>query len=112
MDFQAELAKWTDLRIDLADEYGKARIDYETLNGLFRVKLSERIKTYRKGMGFDTAITHLLEEQGEGTKQEYKEMLISLAQYKSIRYKIEAVESKIMSIQSLMKHYRNHDGGY
>ena len=113
-DFDKELSKWTSLRWDLAEEYQSAREAYETLNGLFRVMLSERIKDYqenKKNIGFEMAMLNLLSEKGTGTKEDYKDMLRALAKYKSLRYKIEAVESKIMSIQSLMKHYRTQDGG-
>jgi len=114
LDYEKELSKWTSLRWDLAEEYQEARQEYETLNGLMNVKVADRITVYqsiKKNIGIDMAMLNLLSECGDGTKQDYKAMKLALAKYKSLRYKMKAVESKIMSIQSLMKHYRTQDGG-
>ena len=112
--FDEELRELTDRRIDLANKYaverkayGETKSEIDIIYAAHILRLTEK----RKVLGYETGLILLMAEEGDYFKELYIKMIGSYNNYKAIEKMIEAVESKIMSMQSVMRFYRENDGG-
>lgn len=112
--FDQELTELTDRRIELANKYaserkayGEAKAEIDILFAGKILKMAEK----KKNMGYETGLIMMMAEEGEYFRELYKKTITHLNNYKALERMIDAVESKIMTRQSIMRYYRENDGG-
>jgi len=112
--FEEELQHLTDNRLKLANKYaterkayGEAKAEIDILFASKILKLTEK----KKNLGYETGLIMMMAEEGDEFRKLYKEVITRENNYKAIEKMIEAVESKIMTRQSIMRYYRENDGG-
>ena len=108
----------TDELMGYAKEYTDARRKYAESKVKLDKMLAVRLPKYfsdRKSMGIESAIIKGLEDRTyqdcDKFGEHYKGMVYYEALYKGYERILDAIESKIMTIQSLMKFAGRNDGG-
>ena len=109
----------TDLNVSLIEisrEYREARVNYSKHKYELNRLLAERINVYRqekKNVGVDFAILMALEDKAFDKRDQFKEayygMEYNQALYKGKDREFNAIQSQIMSLQALMKYFKEND---
>ncbi len=114
LDYAQQLEKYSSERIRLANKYAKDRKEYGDckagLDILFAAKIL-KLTEKKKNLGYETGLLLMIAESGETERDLYKKMITHYNNYKAIEKMLDALESKIMSIQSVMRYNRENDGG-
>ena len=113
-NFNVDLKELTDRRIELANKYATERKNYGESKAEIDIIFAGRILKLtekKKNLGYDMGLIMLMAEEGEYFQAIYKKLITSLNNYKALERMIDAIESKIMANQSLMRFYREQDGG-
>lgn len=113
-EYEVELQELTKRRIELANKYatersayGKAKADIDIIFAGKIISMTEK----KKNLGYEMGLILLMAQEGEYFRELYKSLVTHLNNYKALERMIDAVESKIMSLQSIMRFYRENDGG-
>lgn len=112
-EFETELHELTTRRVDLANKYAVERKTYGESKAEIDIILAGYIldmQEKKKNIGYEMALITLIARKPE-VGQVYKKMISHYNNYKAIEKMIDATESRIMSLQSVMKFYRENDGG-
>jgi len=104
----------TTKRIELANKYaverkayGETKSDLDILYAAKILGLTER----KKNLGYEMGLLLMMADGGDVIKDLYKRMVTHYNNFKALERMIDAIESKIMAQQSLMRFYREQDGG-
>jgi len=86
--------------------YGERKAELDIVFAGSILSLTEK----KKNIGYETGIIMLISEKPEfqGT---YQDMVKHYNNYKAVEKMIDAVNSRIMAIQSIMRYNRERDGG-
>jgi hypothetical protein len=104
-----EIEELTDNLVTLSEKYAGCRL--KAANNKFKLeavlasKLPE-IREKKPSVGIEMAILMLIETAEPEVKEYYRDMLRYEAEYKGLEHIMEAVKSKIMFAQSLMKYQK------
>lgn len=114
--YDEQLEMYTDRRIDLATKYAKERKAYGDAKSEIDIIYASRIITLvekKKNLGYETGLLMLIAQEKESgveiLSEIYQSMIKHFNNYKAIERMIDAIESKIMSIQSVMRYNREGD---
>ena len=112
--FDQELEELTVRRVDLANKYaverkayGEAKAEIDIIFAGKIISMTEK----KKNLGYEMGLILLMAQEGEYFRELYKKLITHLNNYKALERMIDAVESKIMTKQSIMRFYRDNDGG-
>lgn len=105
------LLELCDRRIDLANKYATERKEFGEYKSAIDLKLAKKIMSMqekKKNLGYEIAVLMLCAEDEEA--QVINEKLVrAYNNYKAIEKMIEAVESRIISMQSIMRFFRTNE---
>lgn len=116
MDYAEEILKLADKRRDLATKYAVQRKKYgETkseIDILYAAKLLSLLEK-KKNLGYELGMLMMIaNEKKEGVDiltNMYSDMIKHYNNYKAIEKMLDALETKIMAIQSIMKYNIDQD---
>jgi hypothetical protein len=116
MEYDVELLKLSDTRIDLARKYAIQRKKYGEVKSEIDILYASRLLALlekKKNLGYDLGLLMLISEEHEFgmtmLSTMYKDMIKHYNNYKAVEKMLDAIETKIMSIQSIMKYNRDCD---
>lgn len=112
MEFHDTLMKLTDRRIDLANKYAKERSAYGKVKRQIDIIYAANmayINEIKKNAGYETGLLILMDKEGDYLQTMYGEMIEHLNNFKAMERMIDAIESKTMALQSIMRYYREND---
>jgi hypothetical protein len=108
-----ELKELSTKMMVVAKEYRDYRSKYSeckyNVNRMLAVKIPELMKT-KKGIGVEMAMTMSLNDKEFDTQ--YKGFIYYEARFKGTERIFEAIKTRIMTIQSQMKFYRDQESTY
>lgn len=116
LDYSEQLASLTNSRLEFATKYAKERKAYGEVKGEIDIIYASKILGMlerKKNLGYETGLLMLIaQEKAEGVQilsDMYKEMIKHYNNYKAVERMLDALETKIMSIQSIMRYNREGD---
>lgn len=112
-DYEQELLRLTDEGRRLANKYAVDRKAFGQKKAELDILLAGSILSMaekKKNIGYETGIIMLIAEKPE-FNETYKQMVTHYNNYKAIERMINAIESRTMAIQSVMRYNRERDGG-
>jgi len=108
---EEELVALADKRINLAEQYAKARNLYGQakfeIDVIYASEISN-INNIKKNAGYETGLIFLM-ATNSGVRQIYNDLIIQQNNYKGLDRLIDAVAAKQSNIQSIMKNNRMND---
>jgi len=114
LDYEQELLMLTNEREKLAIRYAKERKAYgekkSELDIIYASKIKE-INEIKRNAGYETGLIYLMAISSAEVREMYKDFITHLNNYKAVEKMIDAIESKIMARQSIMRFNRHNDGG-
>ncbi len=111
--YEEELLELTNQRIKLAEKYAIERKTYGQIKASLDVIFAANIKQItaaKKNCGYETGLIILMGEKPE-LMADYGTMVQSMHNFKAIQRMLDSLESKAMTLQSIMKYNIKHDGG-
>ena len=114
MDYVEQINNLTIKRNKLCETYYKCRVAYGTAKADLDIVYASKIKDiqmYKKNAGYETGLLFLISINPE-LKETYQLMIINFNKFKALQRLIDALESEIMTLQSIMKYNIKNDGGY
>ncbi len=106
-DFCEDLLKHSAKLQELSSKYAIERMKFGQLESDMMIVLSGRIKEYqkiKKNIGIEMALITLAADSNEVGKEMYADMIKAEHNYKALGVLIEAQQSAIMTLQSIMKY--------
>ena len=110
MDYQEELLAHSKKLQDLSQRYATERMKFGQLQSDMMIVLSGRIKEYqknKKNIGTEMALLTLAADSDQEGKEMYANMIKAEHNYKALGVLIEAQQSAIMTLQSIMRYNRS-----
>lgn len=112
-DYSQDLLAYTERLRELSDKYALERKLYgerkAELDLIYASKI-DKINEFKKNAGYETGLLHLMKIEGDYLSQMYKEMITHYNNYKAIERMLNAFDTSISSIQSIMRYNRDRDG--
>ena len=113
MEYTQRLEELATKRQELAVRYATSRFAYGKAKAEIDIIYASKIKKInevKKNAGYETGLLILMSTEVY-LREPYKEMITQLNNYKALERIIDAHESEIMSIQSILRWNRSNDGG-
>jgi len=109
-DYAEDLLVHSKTLQELSSKYATERMKFGQLESDMMIVLSGRIKEYqknKKNIGTDMALLTLAADSNAEGKEMYADMIKAEHNYKALGVLIEAQQSAIMTIQSIMRYNRS-----
>lgn len=113
-DYEQEINRLSVSRIDLSNKYaterkayGEAKAEIDILLTGYIIEMQEKVKS----IGYERSLLTLVAMKPE-MKETYRATIKHFNNYKAIERMIDAHDSRIMAIQSIMRFNRTNDGGH
>jgi len=114
-NYDQRLESLTAERVRLAKKYADQRKIYGMRKAELDVLLAGKILSLvekKKNVGYEVAVLMCMADEKDGKifADIHKEMTTSYNNFKAIERMLDALESQIMSVQSIMRYNRENDG--
>ena len=109
-DYTEDLLKHSATLQELSSKYATERMKFGQLESDMMIVLAGRIKEYqriKKNIGIELAMLNLVADSNTEGKEMYADMLKAEHNYKALGVLIEAQQSAIMTLQSIMRYNRS-----
>ena len=109
-DYTEDLLKHRATLQELSSKYATERMKFGQLESDMMIVLAGRIKEYqriKKNIGIELAMLNLVADSNTEGKEMYADMLKAEHNYKALGVLIEAQQSAIMTLQSIMRYNRS-----
>jgi hypothetical protein len=110
--YDEEIIDITSKRIDLANKYAKERKEYGLAKSEIDILLAAKIiklTETKKNLGYEIGLIMLMAEGGIDVITVYKSMVQHYNNFKAIERMLDAMDSKVMGIQSIMRFNRENE---
>jgi len=109
-DYTEDLLRYSAKLQELSSRYATERMKFGQLESDMMIVLSGRIKEYqkiKKNIGIEMALITLAADSNNKGKEMYADMIKAEHNYKALGVLIEAQQSAIMTLQSIMRYNRS-----